>query len=41
MRWQKISLCILTAMLIGWKATPADVDPDRPIIATRAKIKES
>jgi len=41
MRWQKISLRVLTAMLLGWKATRADVDSDRPIIATSAKVKES
>ncbi len=41
MRWQKINLRILTAMLLGWKATPADMDSSRPIVAASAKVKES
>jgi len=40
MRWQKINLRILTAMLLGWKATPADMDPGRPIVAANAKVIE-
>ena len=38
---KKISLRVLTAMLLGWKATRADVGSDRPITATSAKVKES
>ena len=41
MRWQKISLRILTAMLLGWKASSANVDSDRLVIASSAKVKES
>tara|TARA_B100000214_G_C23813904_1_gene556280 strand:- start:176 stop:295 length:120 start_codon:yes stop_codon:yes gene_type:complete len=37
----KINLRILTAMLLGWKATPADIDRGRQIVAASAKIKES
>jgi len=43
MRWQKISLSILTAMLLGWAAstaTAADVDTGKSIIAASAKIEE-
>lgn len=43
MRWQKISLRILTAMLLGWSAvaaTAADVDTDKSVIAASAKIEE-
>ena len=43
MRWQKISLRILTAMLLGWTAvaaTAADVDTDKSVIAASAKIEE-
>ena len=42
MRWQKISLSILTAMLLGWAAfaaAAADVDTDKSVIAASAKIK--
>ena len=43
MRWQKISLSILTAMLLGWAAPAAiaaDVDTDKSIIAASVKIEE-
>ena len=43
MRWQKTSLRILTAMLLGWTAfaaTAADVDTDKSVIAASAKIEE-
>ena len=41
MRWQKISLRILTAMLFGWAAIPADVYPDWAIIGNGVKAKEA
>ena len=43
MRWQKISLSILTAMLLGWAAPAAiaaDVDTDKSVIAASVKIEE-
>ena len=43
MRWQKISLSILTAMLLGWAASAAiaaDVDTDKSVIAASVKIEE-
>jgi len=43
MRWQKISLSILTVMLLGWAAPAAiaaDVDTDRSVIAASVKIEE-
>ena len=43
MRWQKISLSILTVTLLGWTvsaAIAADVDTDKSIIAVSAKIEE-
>ena len=43
MRWQKISLSILTAMLLGWvapTAIAADVDTDKSVIAASVKIEE-
>ena len=43
MRWQKISLSILTLMLLGWAAPAAiaaDVDTDRSVIAASVKIEE-
>ena len=44
MGWQKISLRISTAMLLGWAAftdKPADADTDKSIIAASAKAEES
>ena len=43
MRWQTISLNLLTAMLVGWAATAviaADVDTDKSVIAASVKIEE-
>ena len=43
MRWQTISLSIMTAMLVGWAATAviaADVDTDKSVIAASVKIEE-
>ena len=43
MRWQKISLRILAAMLLGWTAfaaTAADVDTDKSVIAASVKLEE-
>ena len=43
MRWQKISLSILTAMLLAWaafSATAADGDTDKSLIIASAKIEE-
>ena len=43
MRWQTISLNLLTAMLFGWAATAviaADVDTDKSVIAASVKIEE-
>ena len=43
MRWQKISLSILTVTLLGWTvsaAIAADVDTDKSIIAVSAEIEE-
>lgn len=43
MRWQKFSLSILTAMLLGWAAPAAiaaDVDTDKSVIAASVKIEE-
>jgi len=42
MRWQKISLNILAAMLLAWaafSATAADVDTDKSLIVTSTKIE--
>ena len=43
MRWQKISLSILTVTLLGWTisaAIAADVDTDKSLIVASAKIEE-
>jgi len=43
MRWQKISLSTLTAMLLAWaalSATAADVDTDTSLIVASTKIEE-
>ena len=43
MRWQKISLSILTAVLLAWaafSARAADVDTDKSLIVASAKIEE-
>jgi len=43
MRRQKISLSILTAMLLAWgafSATAADVDTDKSLIVASAKTEE-
>ena len=43
MRWQKISLSILTAMLLEWaafSATAADVDKNKSLIVASAKFEE-
>ena len=43
MRWQKISLSILTSMLLAWaafSATAADVDTDKSLVVASAKIEE-
>ena len=42
MRWQKISLRLMLALLLGWAvSTPtlADVDTDKSVIAASAKIE--
>ena len=42
MRWQKINLNILAAMLLAWAAfstTAADVDTDKSLIVTSTKIE--
>ncbi len=43
MRWQKISLRILVAMLLGWSAfaaTASEVDTDNSVIAASVKLEE-